>query len=97
MHLGLMITVGLLPLRLQGKLTRHNIHDGSVKIAQGTCQCVQVVLVDPPGSGLYNKVTRGVMYAREEAENTRLRNPCDTITEGVGVNRITANFKQVSC
>ena len=53
--------------------------------------------MDPPGSGLYNKVTRGVMYAREEAENTRLRNPCDTVTEGVGVNRITANFKQVSC
>ena len=56
---------------------------------------VQVVLVDPQGSGLYNKVTRGVMYAREEAENTRLRNPCDTITEGVGVNRVTANFEQV--
>ena len=56
---------------------------------------VQVVLVDPQGSGLYNKVTRGVMYAREEAENTRLRNPCDTITEGVGVNRTTANFEQV--
>lgn len=53
---------------------------------------VKVFLVDPPGSGLYNKVTRGVMYAREEAEQTRLRNPADTITEGVGINRVTANF-----
>ncbi|RZC80010.1 hypothetical protein C5167_042585 [Papaver somniferum] len=25
-------------------------------------------LVDPPGSGLFNKVTRGVMYTHEEAE-----------------------------
>ena len=57
---------------------------------------VQVVLVDPPGSALFNKVTRGVMYAREEAEATRLRNPCDSITEGVGVNRVTANFAQVA-
>ena len=60
-----------------------------------SCPAPQVVLVDPQGSGLYNRVTRGVMYTREEAENTRLRNPCDTITEGVGVNRITANFKRV--
>lgn len=56
---------------------------------------MQVALVDPQGSGLYNKVTRGVMYAKEEAEGKRLRNPCDTITEGVGVNRVTANFAQV--
>ena len=57
--------------------------------------CCQVILVDPQGSALYNKVTRGVMFAAEEAESTRLRNPCDTITEGLGVNRITANFREV--
>ena len=56
---------------------------------------MQVALVDPPGSGLYNKVLRGVMYTREEAEGHRLRHPCDTITEGVGINRITANFARV--
>lgn len=38
------------------------------------------------------KVTRGVLYAQEEAEGKRLRNPFDTITEGVGLNRQTANF-----
>lgn len=32
------------------------------------------------------------MYAREEAEGRRLRNPFDTITEGIGINRSTANF-----
>jgi cysteine synthase A len=53
---------------------------------------VQFFLVDPPGSSLYNKVNRGVMYCKEEAEGTRLKNPFDTITEGVGINRLTANF-----
>ncbi|KAG1668476.1 hypothetical protein FOA52_005249 [Chlamydomonas sp. UWO 241] len=54
---------------------------------------VKVFLIDPPGSSLYNKVTRGVMYTREEAEGKRLRNPFDTITEGIGINRVTANFQ----
>ncbi|MCD7466763.1 hypothetical protein HAX54_003768 [Datura stramonium] len=54
---------------------------------------VKCFLIDPPGSGLYNKVTRGVMYTREEAEGRRLKNPFDTITEGIGINRLTENFK----
>ena len=53
---------------------------------------MQVVLIDPPGSSLFNKVKRGVLYTRHEAEGKRLRNPFDTITEGIGINRITANF-----
>lgn len=53
---------------------------------------VKCFLIDPPGSGLYNKVTRGVMYTREEAEGRRLKNPFDTITEGIGINRLTQNF-----
>ncbi|XP_052178546.1 cysteine synthase 2 isoform X2 [Diospyros lotus] len=44
------------------------------------------------GSGLFNKVTRGVMYTKEEAEGRRLKNPFDTITEGIGINRLTQNF-----
>jgi cysteine synthase A len=38
------------------------------------------------------QVKRGVLFTREEAEGKRLRNPFDTITEGVGLNRLTANF-----
>ncbi|KAJ3673618.1 hypothetical protein LUZ60_005610 [Juncus effusus] len=53
---------------------------------------IKCYLVDPPGSGLYNKVKRGVMYTREEAEGKRLKYPFDTITEGIGINRITKNF-----
>lgn len=41
---------------------------------------------------MFNKVTRGVMYTKEEAEGKRLKNPFDTITEGIGINRITKNF-----
>ena len=36
------------------------------------------------------------MYTREEAEGKRLRNPFDTITEGIGINRMTANFSKAS-
>lgn len=32
------------------------------------------------------------MFTREEAEGRRLRHPADTITEGIGINRQTANF-----
>ncbi|XP_050112597.1 cysteine synthase 2-like isoform X2 [Malus sylvestris] len=53
---------------------------------------VKCYLIDPPGSGFINKVTRGVTYTREEAEGRRLKNPFDTITEGIGINRITKKF-----
>ncbi|KAL6520810.1 hypothetical protein OROHE_016991 [Orobanche hederae] len=57
---------------------------------------VKCYLIDPSGSGLFNKVTRGVMYTREEAEGKRLKNPFDTITEGIGINRLTENFKMAT-
>jgi len=57
---------------------------------------VRAFLIDPPGSSLYNRVQRGVMYTREEAEGKRLKNPFDTVTEGIGINRLTANFLQAA-
>ncbi|KAI8899085.1 tryptophan synthase beta subunit-like PLP-dependent enzyme [Globomyces pollinis-pini] len=56
---------------------------------------LKVVLADPEGSGLYNKVKFNVMYAKQEAEGTRKRHQVDTIVEGVGINRLTANFKKL--
>ena len=38
------------------------------------------------------QVTRGVLYTKHEAEGRRKKHPFDTITEGVGLNRLTANF-----
>lgn len=40
------------------------------------------------------QVKRGVLYTREEAEGKRLKNPFDTITEGIGINRLTQNFNR---
>ncbi|CAN8321935.1 unnamed protein product [Cochlearia groenlandica] len=65
---------------------------GVSRFLQDKNEGVKCFLIDPPGSGLYNKVTRGVMYTREEAEGRRLKNPFDTITEGIGINRLTQNF-----
>lgn len=49
-------------------------------------------LIDPPGSSLYNKVTHGVAYAPQQSERTLKRHRYDTIVEGVGIDRVTANF-----
>ena len=54
---------------------------------------MKVVLADPQGSGLFNKIKHGVMFAPTEREGTRRRHQVDTIVEGIGVNRVTANFE----
>jgi cysteine synthase A len=53
---------------------------------------IQIILADPQGSGLYNKVRHDVMYSPTEKEGTRRRRQVDSIVEGVGINRITQNF-----
>ncbi|KAF2682498.1 PALP-domain-containing protein [Lentithecium fluviatile CBS 122367] len=54
---------------------------------------LKVVLADPPGSGLFNKVKYGVMFDPKEREGTRRRHQVDTIVEGIGINRVTHNFE----
>ena len=53
---------------------------------------IQIVLADPQGSGLYNKIKYGVMFSHTEKEGTRRRSQVDTVVEGIGLNRITHNF-----
>lgn len=55
---------------------------------------VKVVLADPQGSGLANRVNYGVMYDSVEREGTRRRHQVDTLVEGIGLNRLTWNFQQ---
>lgn len=55
---------------------------------------VKVILADPQGSGLANRVNYGVMYDTVEKEGKRRRHQVDTMVEGVGLNRLTWNFKQ---
>lgn len=54
---------------------------------------LRVVLADPQGSGLFNKIKFGVMFDPKEREGTRRRHQVDTIVEGIGINRITANLE----
>ncbi|OCK81025.1 PALP-domain-containing protein [Lepidopterella palustris CBS 459.81] len=54
---------------------------------------LKVVLADPQGSGLYNRVKFGVMFDPKEREGTRRRHQVDTIVEGIGINRVTNNFE----
>ncbi|KAF5973168.1 cysteine synthase A [Fusarium coicis] len=54
---------------------------------------IKVVLADPQGSGLYNKVRHGVMYSSTEREGTRRRQQVDTMVEGIGITRLTENFE----
>jgi len=54
---------------------------------------VKVVLADPQGSGLYNRIKFGVMFDPKEREGTRRRQQVDSIVEGIGINRVTANFE----
>ncbi|KAL7532161.1 hypothetical protein ACHAWF_004035 [Thalassiosira exigua] len=52
----------------------------------------RIVLVDPPGSSLYHKIKHGVAYAPQQSERTLRRHRYDTLAEGIGLDRITANF-----
>lgn len=54
---------------------------------------IRVVLADPAGSGLYNKVKHGVMFHGLEREGTRRRAQVDTVVEGIGLSRSTRNFE----
>lgn len=53
---------------------------------------VRVVLVDPPGSALYSKIRYGVAYASQQSERAMKRHRYDTLAEGIGLDRVTANF-----
>ncbi|GFZ42698.1 cysteine synthase [Saitozyma sp. JCM 24511] len=53
---------------------------------------IKVVLSDPEGSGLFNKVKYNVMYDHKESEGRKRRHQVDTVVEGIGINRITHNF-----
>lgn len=54
---------------------------------------IKIVLADPQGSGLYNKIKHGVMYSPTEKEGTRRRQQVDSMVEGIGINRVTENFE----
>lgn len=52
----------------------------------------KAILADPEGSGLHAKIKYGALFTIQEREGYRLKNPFDTVIEGVGLNRPTKNF-----
>jgi cysteine synthase A len=57
-------------------------------------QQIKVILADPNGSSLFNKVKYNVCYAKQQSEKTIRKHRYDSIVEGVGLDRITQNFNQ---
>jgi cysteine synthase A len=53
---------------------------------------IQVILADPEGSSLFNKVKYGVCFTKEQKERSIKKHRYDSIVEGVGLDRTTANF-----
>ena len=53
---------------------------------------IQIVLADPQGSALMNKVNYGVMFNTSQADGKRSRVQIDTVVEGIGLNRMTGLF-----
>ncbi len=54
---------------------------------------MQVVLADPTGSSLLQKVLFNVCYTHQQAERTIRKHRYDSIVEGVGLDRVTKNFE----
>lgn len=55
---------------------------------------IKVVLADPQGSSLFQRVQYGVCYTGEQCEKKIRKHRYDSIVEGVGLDRITKNFEQ---
>lgn len=55
---------------------------------------MKVILADPVGSSLLNKVLLNVCYTSQQAERTIKKHRYDSIVEGVGLDRITKNFQK---
>lgn len=66
---------------------------GCAMYLRGKLPDIRIVLADPHGSGLYNKVKHGVMFHGLEREGTRRRAQVDTVVEGIGLTRSTKNFE----
>src|ERR1700743_386036 len=64
-----------------------------LKQHMGMGKDLKVVLADPEGSGLFNKIKYGVMFSSTEREGTRRRQQVDTIVEGIGIKRISENLQ----
>ena len=54
---------------------------------------IKCILADPQGSALASRINHGTLFNPRDREGHRVRHPFDTVTEGVGLNRLTDNFQ----
>lgn len=66
---------------------------GVARYLKSKSRLIRIILADPQGSGLYNKIHHGVMFHGLEREGTRRRQQVDTVVEGIGLTRSTSNFE----
>lgn len=64
-----------------------------IRFLKGKKPSVQIVLADPTGSSLFQRVKYGVCYTNQQAEKKIKKHRYDSIVEGVGLDRVTANFQ----
>jgi cysteine synthase A len=53
---------------------------------------VKCILADPQGSALGTRINTGTLFNTKDKEGHRVKHPFDTVTEGIGLNRLTDNF-----
>ena len=54
---------------------------------------VTCILADPQGSALATRINDGTLFNVKDKEGHRVKHPFDTVTEGIGLNRLTDNFQ----
>ena len=59
---------------------------------KGSREGPKIVIADPQGSGLYNKIKHNVFFSPTEREGTRRRHQVDSVVEGIGLTRSTCNI-----
>lgn len=64
-----------------------------LRFLKGKKPSVKIVLADPTGSSLFHRVKHGVCYTNQQSEKKIKKHRYDSIVEGVGLDRVTANFQ----
>ena len=80
----------------QFKQTHKTMNNDNNNGNNNNSNAIRVVLADPEGSSLFNRVMYGICYTPQQAERSIRRHRYDTIVEGVGLDRVTKNFDK-SC
>lgn len=65
----------------------------SAYLKQALSRKVTCILADVQGSALTSKINHGILYHSYDREGHRVKHPVDTVTEGIGLNRLTFNFE----